>query len=70
MVVPLEYVKKMPVSLQFHQAAAIPYTLMAVWDILVTQGRLIPRYDANAGTRVLICGGLRATEMLCAQFAR
>ena len=41
-VLPIELLKTKPHSLSFEEAATIPYTLMHVWDILVTQGELIP----------------------------
>ena len=59
----------MPHSLTFEEAATVPYTLMYVWDILVTQGELIPYKKANHRTKLLICGGLRPTEMLALQLA-
>eukprot|EP00093_Oithona_nana_P002682 02682.XXX_36441_37528_1 [CDS] Oithona nana genome sequencing. len=43
---------------------------MYVWDILVTQGELIPYKKANTRTKVLICGGLRPTEMLALQLSK
>ena len=60
----------MPSSLTFEEAASIPYTLMYVWDILVTQGELIPHKKANTRSKMLICGGLRPTEMLALQLAK
>lgn len=69
-VLPIELLKKMPSSLTFEEAASIPYTLMYVWDILVTQGELIPHKKANTRSKMLICGGLRPTEMLALQLAK
>jgi NADPH:quinone reductase-like Zn-dependent oxidoreductase len=74
-VLPEEFVRKMPVSLDFEEAATLPYTLMCVWDILVTQGGLKPIKNANAsgasgGNQVLICGGLRPQELLSLQLAK
>ena len=69
-VLPIELLKTKPHSLSFEEAATIPYTLMHVWDILVTQGELIPYKKANTRTKVLICGGLRPTEMLALQLSK
>ena len=69
-VLPIELLKTMPHSLTFEEAATLPYTLMYVWDILVTHGELIPYKKANNRTKLLICGGLRPTEMLALQLAK
>lgn len=67
-VLPEEYVRPMPKSLTFEDAASIPYTLMTAWEMLVTQGGIEPNNKNKK--KVLICGGLRPTEMVAVQLAK
>lgn len=69
-VLPQEYVKLKPKSLSFEVAATIPYTLMTAFDVLVTLGKIRPQKSGNQGLKLLICGGLRPTELMTLQLAK
>ena len=66
------YVKVMPNSLTFEEAAAMPYLIMQVWELLAVRANLGPGHldPGQRKKKVLIVGGLRCIEILSALLAK
>ena len=61
-------VGRMPASLDFTQAAALPLTAITAWEALFSRLRLDPRVDA--GKRLLIIGGAGGVGSIAIQLAK
>jgi NADPH2:quinone reductase len=61
-------VGRMPATLDFSQAAALPLTAITAWEALFSRLRVNPREDA--GKRVLIIGGAGGVGSIAIQLAK